>query len=754
MTKSIKKGIIIMRSILLLFLLTISLYSNPPNNREVDDFFRQGSAYNLPLDGSCDRVCRPLKEPQKFITKIIDFDASTGVTSCGVYPKHNIKDSDKLSVLANTKDPDCAKAYKDIKVNYQDGTLASLSHTPPPRITINFDATHLTMSKFLGGMLAMDDDVVDIAQTVATGVMQYKNGNNVYTIPTNGSGTLNDRLLNVTDKISKENLAYFVNFVYDIDEITEYLSSYLLVFFFFFFLITYAITQGFKKSSGKATSHDTPVTARFFIAAVAFVFFFMPMRYDANYSSTIFQNVYKYFISESTKVADWANAKAMQTHLNKIHNTVGVNGVQSEASIKLIVKQQQFLNDSYHDILTESCDKRFSRTSYQITDPGKIEELESKVGLANTFNTISYRACRKIEKRNRVAVTGFDQADYLLKRIKLSYQNPMKLNQRLSSVDTFIKDRVDEVGWYSAILAPNVQFLTQLAYLTDDTTVPVPLNESERGKINEATEATINKMKDEVDEKGLFDFLTDSIDAQKKMGEWFASTAYFVVPSADAIYNFFEKIGSKVIMLLVGASVFLGGGVGGILAGVVASTASPIIYLMFTVMIIKMALLYLPLITTTIAVGIAILKYLYEMIIFTFIAPFMIIFALTMRSSHKIIDFLGKGVGLFVKPTLIVIGVYIALFIYGLFRDVFIAMIDEQFYLSLLTATDFSSSLVFYYMKELLFIFSGFATIYITWKIAIGFPQQVLDFFGDRLDNSTRQTQEMTQHFSRFGFQA
>ncbi len=147
--------------------------------------------------------------------------------------------------------------------------------------------------------------------------------------------------------------------------------------------------------------------------------------------------------------------------------------------------------------------------------------------------------------------------------------------------------------------------------------------------------------------------------------------------------------------------------------------------------------------------------YIYELIVFTFISPFVVAFSITTGQSRKIVDFLVTALTLFLKPVIITISIYLSLFLYSLFTDVFMLTSYEQFQLSLITSDSFWSELTLYFVKELLYIFAILASVYILWKVILSLPDFIFRMIGlDKLDNTSQFASDMQQKFSKYGFQA
>lgn len=69
--------------IIFLLFLPLFSFSQVVNEDMLKNFFSTTYTYH----GPCKAECRSLTYTDLFVTKIVDFDASTGITSCEVFPK-------------------------------------------------------------------------------------------------------------------------------------------------------------------------------------------------------------------------------------------------------------------------------------------------------------------------------------------------------------------------------------------------------------------------------------------------------------------------------------------------------------------------------------------------------------------------------------------------------------------------------------------------------------------------------------------
>ncbi|WP_419774378.1 hypothetical protein [Halarcobacter sp.] len=733
--------------ILFLFLSTLSGAED-----KLEFFF--DAKYNF--SGPCEPTCRLVSEPEKFITKATDFDAVTGITTCDVFPKASGDNQlTKLSINANTQNQTCIDEFKVYKINYEDESLASV-HFSKEKQSYNiteYNKNRITMSKFIGGLATLDDDIIHITES-RNGTIQKRDPNSIYQLDSGSTGS-EDRLLNTIDQLSSKNLSYYIDFFYSMDKVYEYMVAYVFVFISLFFMLLYSSKIALKKIAKKTTAFDEPWQSKIAVIVFTTVIFFVPMKLDNEYSSTLFQNIWKYFVEESTSIADRANTIGMQTYMQKVYNTTGASGVETEANLKLTKTQQAHLKETYKKAL-DICKERYQNTlTFQQTSLNQIKNIEESKGTYDDILTL--RGCRAIEKRYKIAFTMEEQADMTLKRINAAYNDSSEIKDRLNTMTEHLDKRLKELGWYSSVLAPTLQVLTKISFLQGAEKLPDTTNNQYRAYINAASDEKIGNIEQESKSgRTLREFLdinvkaSESDETKKNLGEIFSKTSFIsLIPGASTLTNFFKDLGTENINALLKELPLDKNSV--LLANLSKETKN----LVYSTTIVKFILELLPFITTFIAVGIVIILYIYELIVFSFISPFIVAFSVTTGQARKILDFLVTALTLFLKPTIIVIAIYLSLFLYSIFQDIFVLMADEQFYLSRSSASDFMPSLIFHFVREMLFIFAVFASVYFMWKLIMEMPDFIFKKIGlENLTSGTQMASSMQQSFGKFGFRA
>ena len=154
----------------------------------------------------------------------------------------------------------------------------------------------------------------------------------------------------------------------------------------------------------------------------------------------------------------------------------------------------------------------------------------------------------------------------------------------------------------------------------------------------------------------------------------------------------------------------------------------------------------IPLLVCTTASLIAFVAYLVSLIKYFYVSPFVVAFSLATKRMDKIIEFLISGIAIFLKPTLIVIFIYLALFVHTLVSEFFVFASVEQFTGIPTSVWDFHTNFVVGAIIGLLKIFSYIASAIIIWKLIISGPNWALSLVGidGKHDDMISQSMENT----------
>lgn len=132
--------------------------------------------------------------------------------------------------------------------------------------------------------------------------------------------------------------------------------------------------------------------------------------------------------------------------------------------------------------------------------------------------------------------------------------------------------------------------------------------------------------------------------------------------------------------------------------------------------------------------------------IYFYVSPFVVAFSLATKRMDKIIEFLISGMAIFLKPTLIIIFIYLALFVHTLINEFFIFASVEQFTGIETSVIDFHTNFVTGAIIGLLQIFGHIASAIIIWKLIISGPSWALSLVGidGKQDEAISQSMENT----------
>lgn len=796
----------IIKKVIKIFLFSFLLYSpfcfaaqeDPYNDDILKHFFSEPFESHGNEEG-CEIRCRMLsdedkyKVSKKYYTKIVDFDATTGVTTCDVIPK-NSSDSytSRLSVMANFKDIDCLKEYEAFKPNYNDPELASNKYKANTnnitKVTIDdetnpetkYDRSRITLSKLLGGVTTLNMDMVDLKATVETGIFTRTNEADQDTYLMNSSkaedvskadnttetsneqsgdqevSTSNsNRLYDVSDKLSKENLGYFVNLLYETYKVQAYALVMLLVAVALYFMGAYFTDIFMKKLAKKPTTYDKPWQGKLLAIVIVFTFFYMGIKVDNNYSATPFQNTFKYVVDEGISIADKANMTAMKVLMQNSFNKVGATGVETEANLKVLLDKQIYLVDKYNDLLYQCRAKYPYRDTFQETNIGTIIAIEEFAEREGTETDLVYRGCRSIEKRHKIAITSQEQLEYMLSRVETAYTNNI-IAQKLQETNNFIASTVTKLGFFSVVLAPTLDNIVTNSYMQSNSSTPPPVNIAEGGtpesgtyeaRVNEASETKIAIH--ENDKEGgsiLANILTSNPKEQKEAGAIFGTLAQSLNPWFNSVYRFVATLGAndlQQILKLIPADKYS--------LQMIEKTDNKIAKLNISILVSKKIAELVPSMVGFLGASIQIVYFFFSLIVFVLFSPFVILFAFTRGDAQKITEFLIKGIRLFLLPVAIVFSVYLAIFLFHLYHDIFMTMVDEQIYLVSLSSDNLWSAFTLSAIRGLLIVVDVGGSCFILWKTIMNLPNYAFKTIGLNEDGGAGFTQSMQGMMSKFG---
>lgn len=714
---------------LVLFLFPLFLFSDVASEKDTlaDSLFTANDAIVTP--GTCSFSCRAVADG--YVTQIIDVDAKSGTTHCEVY---SINDTSKaLGVNANQQNLTCkAQAIKNPS-DYA-GQLKSSSNTNYQLSGAKYETDAMTFSRFLTGMATLDPDIIDFSATNSTGLLQVKSQSMLYGTNISTSkeetflsffgvedATTNSEIVSSVDSLNKANLGYFSNLFSNMSSIYSYLQNLLFVFvsgFFIVFLGTKKLQTYLAKQND-----NTNYLSKLYVPIIAVALFYIPVpSSDNNMHSSIMQNIIRNFMATSTQVADKAAVIGANTYLQKLYASVGANTMTGEATIYALRDSAKAQRDLYANVM-QQCKSRFpDAMTFQVKD-AELDQ-QSIYNFNKVQEGITAKACRSTERRWLIASKTYDQQSKYADQIAQSFGNNA-LQSKLNSINTFLNNRQNELGWINAAFIPSAAILIEM----------MPLVEVAKSGIIDDQESNQEKIRNAYssgdEEKSLFEKITT--EGGSLFGAVIAKMAYMILPGVNTIFQVFNSVISGGVEMLTFLATFfspLGGKAfefitkGG--GGATIQLASLVLAAMFVGLILK----YIPLITSMIAGILAVVGWLFELTQYFFITPFVVAYAVTMRKTDKISEYLVTGIVIFFKPVLLVIFIYLGLFLYYLCMDVFIMFASEQFYLLDAINQSFFVAMVLQLSLGLIKIVSSFAAVFLMWKVILSAPGHVIKMIG------------------------
>lgn len=713
---------------LVLFLFPLFLFADVASEKDTlsDSLFTANDAIVTP--GTCSFSCRAVVDG--YITQIIDIDAKSGTTHCEVY---SINDTSKaLGVNANQANLTCKELANKNPSDYQ-GQLKSNSNTNYQLAGAVYNTDSMTFSRFLTGMATLDPSIIDFSATNSTGILQVKSpsmlyGTNISTTRQETflsffgveDATTSSEIVSSVDSLNKANLGYFSNLFSNMSSIYSYLQNLLFVFVSGFFVVLLG-TKKLQAYLAKAND-NTNYLSKLYVPIIAVALFYIPIPSDNNMHSSIMQNIIRHFMATSTQVADKAAVIGANTYLQKLYASVGANTMTGEATIYALRDSAKAQRDLYANVM-QQCKSRFpAAMTFQVKDM-ELDQ-QSIYNFNKVQEGITAKACRSTERRWLIASKTYDQQSKYADQIAQSFGNNA-LQSKLNSINTFLNNRQTELGWINAAFIPSAAILIEM----------MPLVEVAKSSITQDQESNQEKIRNAYsssdEEKSLFEKI--KTEGGSLFGAVMAKMAYMILPGVNTIFQVFNSVISGGVEMLTFLATFfspLGGKAfefitkGG--GGATIQLASLVLAAMFVGLILK----YIPLITSMIAGILAVVGWLFELTQYFFITPFVVAYAVTMRKTDKISEYLVTGIVIFFKPVLLVIFIYLGLFLYYLCMDVFVMFAEEQFYLLDAINQSFFVAMVLQLSLGLIKIVSSFAAVYLMWKVILSAPGHVIKMIG------------------------
>lgn len=604
--------------------------------------------------------------------------------------------------------------------------------------------------------------------------------------------------LDFSSMLSMDNLNYYVILFQSIQVVYNFLTKFLLVLIGTYFGGLYMAKKGLNKFVEKQQG-QVDIKSKLALIIFTGVFFFIPVNQDNQITTTIYQNTWKKAVNFSALIADRANQLGFRAVVNNSFGSIESPNVKNLAQtfdninlvlLNSLVLKEQILKNCYDG-------KPYNvAENYQIYNELEIKNIEKQSTALknNTSNDIiTFRACREMEQKLAHIQTElapqieklinsyyFVEAFYRdiegattsgtmvgdLSNIGGSGGNNMFF--RLKATSLLMADITKQLGWISSAIMPSYASIISINLIPEvraDASIKAKTDIKAISKdlIKEVDKGALPNQGNIVT-KGL-DTMGGHVagavqDLEYNIAEVIGGTAYLLVPGASSVFDFVKSIFDTVDEKAVGKIASAFGVIGSIAGAFVSLALSAVGTLIGALVAIWVAHLFLekvPLLIGTVIGMFAVAFYFYELIIYTFVSPFVVLFAMTTGSqTSRIQRFLTTGIILVLKPTLIVLSMYIAIYTFYVFQDIG-KIIEDSFFASQYSLTKgFIALSSLFFMSILVKIITTFGAIIILYKTITGFPSLVFKLLGlqDVYDNENVLSEAMkTKSGQMSGFQ-
>lgn len=675
------------------------------------------------INQTCSPVCRAVQAPYK--TKVVDFNPYSGITKCIIINAEQ-DESNEFSFVADTYNQQCVTSTSN-KVDVGSLTSYGKSFNSNPTLTYENKAS---LSKIFTALATLDDDVIDITQTI---------NSNKFTLK---SGALNYASNNTFNSLNNANLGFFVNLFYGFQKVYLYVQYFLFIFVGAFFLTIYIWNMAVNKI-GKTGEKEK--INKLIVPLVMIIFCFIPIQKENGITTTPIQNIIQYFMQTSNGLADRISVSGAESYLKKLHTTVGADNVNKELYLAERVKNLQAGVIAYKKAYS-NCKDRFELyyddyKSFQTKDEELIKKAEEmSPGASQDY---SFAGCRKIEADLLASERELIDRKANLQGIKTTLSSN-ELQSLLTQLRADMQEKSNNLGWYYT------------AFITSISVVVENLSEISSSSVqNEIKERNIDLDKNyNIDSTN--EYITESQD-----GGFMGSLAYFMLPGAQGIYTVIKETGKssgltnkKIKAVTKGLKElpiigFLGGA-----ADVFLTIAENIAAVFVVQAIYSTILTYLPLMVGIVAGFIAIGSYIIELLKYFYVAPFTVTYAITQQRQNKIIDFFVDGIAIWLKPMLITICVLLSIFIYYLFTELFmgLVMLNFDFFEKIDNSNfNFINGLTLATFSTAFFIIVSIATAFIMFQLVVNGSKAFLTLIG--LQDKDNLSSSLSHRIDRHTFQ-
>lgn len=726
--------------------------------------------------GKCSWECRDVKSG--YVTQISGFDFKEGITYCRIYEENNL--DEPLIYNANRQNKKCLTDIysKENKKAEIEALLKTIRESKKTGIesSIKYEKVDgkITMSQFLSSLVTLNPQIIDREKTNQLGELTLKDGIETFStenIKTEyNANSIIDGIIasrentknkiknffglegenqkqvvffedtynktSAVDGFNKNNMAYFSDLFLANEKIYQHLQIliFILVGGFFVSKIGAEKIQAYLENRGEGAGRQ-PYLHKFYIPIIMVGTFFMPIP-EANglAHSTIMQNTIRYFAMKSTEIADMASAIGGKAYMDKIYKSVG--GISEDGFESLTQKfyLNQYKAKEAEIIYKNTCSKRYDKPAsssdtlgyLKLSDKEKEEMLEQakldRNKVAGTKYDITLEACIFLEQEINNAKFQNKQLEETMSGIAKFYTGG-EIKKRLQSIDAYFAIRENQLGWINSLLTPSSALLAEMASLAQYKTNQNDIETSTKKNIENNKNAMKNKDVDVSDD--------DNVNGGV-IGFVMGRLVWFMLPGADSIKNFVESLYSFIAAIITGLITFLNPLAGATSVVISFLAKTPLVYFASSY-IIEEIYSKIPLLSCVVASVVAFISYLISLCKYFYVSPFVVAFSLATKRMDKIVEFLISGMAIFLKPTLIIIFIYLALFVHTLINELFVFLSVEQFTgfdVDIDSVTGFLTNLTANGIIGLLKIFGIIASAYLIWKLIISGPSWALSLVG------------------------
>ncbi|EAI7269765.1 hypothetical protein B0619_07270 [Campylobacter lari] len=714
------------------------------------------------IDSSRDKdkwVCRKVKEG--YATQIIGFDFKSGTTFCRVYKQTNF-DLDLKFDASQTNVASAREIFKGVENELKKYENTNMNTNLESKIEYTSNNNQINFAKFLISLATLNPNIIDREKTYHLGELTLKDGIenfsirniqknqqgiNQYLFPNTESNkafspsSVSVQETSAVDGFNKANMGYFSNLYLANEKIYSHLQVLILILVGGFFVTSISAEkiQAYLENRGESEGKQK-FLHKFYIPMIMIGTFFMPIP-EANglAHSTIMQNVIRYFALKSTDVADRASAIGGKAYMDKIYKSLGGINIQGIKTLIEQKKENDFIIKEGDQIYKKTCSQRYTeqlaiiRESYvtSLTEDRKeqIRRIlaEDKNNLAGSRYDISLEACISLENQILNARSKNAKLQSQLERIEKFKNNTNKINE-IKTLDTYFATREMQLGWINSLFTPTSAILAEVTMFKDE----LGSEDEKKQKFIQATKKNIENTKEAIS-KGEIQANKDDV-TDSSLGWLSGKLVWMMLPGASAIKDFvMDNLGKlSVVISAAAASTFpIVGTIAGGIFGYIIGTAIPTITgYSIAIMLIEWTFQKIPLLVCTTASVIAFVSYLVSLIKYFYISPFVVAFSLATKRMDKIIEFLINGIAIFLKPTLIILFIYLSLFVNVLVDEFFLFISVEQFTGVVTSVFNFHTNFVVGAITGLLTIFAKIASAIIIWHLIIKGASWALSLVG------------------------